>query len=83
MRKKVEIFIQVLIVLSLICFTIETTPSLSPETYKILNTLEIVFVAIFTLEYVVSTYFLNRRQSLFSVFWTYRFDCYFTLLFIL
>jgi voltage-gated potassium channel len=69
MRKKVEIFIQILIVLSLICFTIETIPSLSPDTYKILNTLEIVFVAIFTLEYVARIYFSKlKTRFIFSFF---------------
>ena len=50
-----------------ICFTIETTPSLSPKTYKILNTLN-VFVAIFTLEYVVRIYFKQKTKFIFSFF---------------
>ncbi|MDC0921134.1 ion transporter [Opitutales bacterium] len=69
MKKNVEIFIQILIVLSLVCFTIETIPSLSSETYKILNTLEIVFVAIFTLEYVARIYFSKQKiKFIFSFF---------------
>lgn len=69
MRKKVEIFIQILIVLSLICFTIETIPSLSLETYKILNTLEVLFVFIFTLEYSARIYFSKQKTKfIFSFF---------------
>ena len=69
MKKNVEIFIQILILLSLVCFTIETIPSLSSETYKILNTLEIVFVAIFTLEYVARIYFSKQKiKFIFSFF---------------
>jgi voltage-gated potassium channel len=69
MKKNVEIFIQILIVLSLVCFTIETIPSLNSETYKILNTLEIVFVAIFTLEYVARIYFSKQKMKfIFSFF---------------
>ena len=58
-----------MIVLTLICFTIETIPSLSPDTYKILNTLEIVFFAIFTLEYVARIYFSKQKTKfIFSFF---------------
>ena len=69
MRKKVDIFIQILIVLSLICFTIETIPSLSYETIKILNTLEVLFVVIFTLEYSARIYFSKQKMKfVFSFF---------------
>ena len=46
-------FIQGLIVLSLVSFSIETLPDLGPRTRQLLGTIETVSIAIFTLEYVV------------------------------
>jgi voltage-gated potassium channel len=69
MKKTIEIAIQILIVLSLICFTVETIPGLNPDTYTLLNTLEIIFVATFTLEYVARIYFSKQKfKFIFSFF---------------
>ena len=69
MNKTIEIAIQILIVLSLICFTVETIPGLNPDTYKLLNTLEIIFVAIFTLEYAARVYLAKKKlKFIFSFF---------------
>ena len=69
MSKKVEISIQIIIVFSLICFTIETIPGLDSETYKLLGNLEIFFVAIFTLEYAARIYFSKHKvKFIFSFF---------------
>jgi voltage-gated potassium channel len=69
MNKTIEIAIQILIVLSLICFTVETIPGLNSDTYKLLNTLEIIFVAIFTLEYVARIYLAKKKlKFIFSFF---------------
>jgi voltage-gated potassium channel len=46
-------FIQGMIILSLITFSIETLPGLSPGSRKILRWIEYVTVAIFTVEYVL------------------------------
>lgn len=69
MSKKVEISVQIIIVFSLICFTIETIPGLDSETYKLLGNLEIFFVAIFTLEYATRIYFSKHKvKFIFSFF---------------
>jgi len=69
MSKKVEISIQIIIVFSLICFTIETIPGLDSETYKLLENLEILFVVIFTLEYVARIYTSKQKvKFIFSFF---------------
>ena len=51
--KAFDWFIQGLIVLSLVSFSIETLPDLGPRTRQLLGTIETVSIAIFTLEYVV------------------------------
>lgn len=48
-----DLFIQALIVLSLVSFSIETLPALSAQTREMLRTIEIVTVAIFTVEYLL------------------------------
>ena len=69
MNKTLEIAVQILIILSLVCFTIETVSGLQPETYELLNILEIVFVGIFTLEYVARIYFSKQKlKFIFSFF---------------
>ena len=69
MNKTLEIAIQILIILSLVCFTIETVSGLHPETYELLNILEIVFVGIFTLEYLARIYFSKQKlKFIFSFF---------------
>ena len=47
-----EIFIQLLIFISIITFSIETLPDLPFEIIEILNLIEVVCVAIFTFEYL-------------------------------
>ena len=46
-------FIQSLIVLSLVCFSIETLPDLKYTTKNILNLIEIITVIIFSIEYLL------------------------------
>ena len=45
--------IQVLILLSIITFSIETVPDLKPETRNILHLIEVFCVIVFTIEYVL------------------------------
>lgn len=49
------IFIQVLIVISIVSFTIETLPNLSSKVRKLLFVLECLLVGIFTCEYLIRT----------------------------
>lgn len=51
--RRFDLFIQFLVVLSLISFSIETFPDLSKTTQRILNVSEVVIVIIFTAEYIL------------------------------
>jgi len=48
-----DYFIQFLILVSLISFSVETLPDLAPETRRLLRFIELTTVAIFTVEYVL------------------------------
>jgi len=56
-----DIFIQVLIVLSLVTFSMETLPDLTPETRRVLRTIEIVTVIIFTIEYILRIIVADKK----------------------
>lgn len=56
-----DIFIQFLIFLSLISFTIETLPDLDTRTIYILKILEIITVIVFSLEYLLRIWVSERR----------------------
>ena len=67
--KRFEIFIQVLIVISLFNFTIQTLPDLSDEVIYFLNIVEVITVIIFTIEYVLRIIFSKYRfKFIFSFF---------------
>lgn len=51
-----DYFIQVLILLSLIAFSLETLPNNSERTINFLNAFEVVCVIVFTIEYVLRIY---------------------------
>jgi len=59
--KLFDLFIQLLIIFSLIAFSIETLPDLTPATREILHVLEIVSIAIFTLEYLLRLAVSNSK----------------------
>jgi voltage-gated potassium channel len=48
-----DLFIQALIVISLVSFSIETLPNLRPETAMPLRTIEVICVSLFTVEYLL------------------------------
>lgn len=50
-----------LILYSVICFSLETLPDLSPETIRFLRWSEIVVVGVFTLEYLYRIYLAEQR----------------------
>ncbi len=56
-----DISIQVLIILSIITFSIETIPDLSEKTIDILNIFEKFTVIIFTFEYIVRIYTADKK----------------------
>ena len=59
--KAFDLFIQFLIVLSLVSFSIETLPNLGKNTKWILNTTEVIIIAIFTLEYLLRLFVADKK----------------------
>lgn len=59
--KKFSLFIQFLIVLSLLSFSVETIPDLSEETLHLLYITEVVTVAIFSIEYILRLLVADRK----------------------
>jgi voltage-gated potassium channel len=69
LSKSFAVFIQFLIMLSVITFSIETLPDLKPQTRVILNSIEICCVVIFTLEYFARIYVAEKKfKFIFSFF---------------
>ena len=56
-----DLFIQILIVLSLIAFAIDTIPNLSQGFKSFLRLFEIISVAIFSIEYILRVYVADKR----------------------
>lgn len=64
-----DIFIQLLIILSLVSFTIETIPNLSPEFILWLNSLETFIVIVFSIEYILRIIVAdNKLKFIFSFY---------------
>jgi len=61
--KAFDLFIQFLIVVSLVSFSIETLPNLGKNTKWILNTTEVIIVAIFTLEYLLRLFVADKKLN--------------------
>ena len=59
--KTFDSFIQFLIVLSLVSFSIETLPNLNANTKLILNTSEVIIVTIFTIEYLLRLLVADKK----------------------
>ena len=56
-----DLFVQSLIVVSLVSFSIETLPDLNPGTRQLLGVIEAVCVVVFTVEYVLRLAVATRR----------------------
>jgi voltage-gated potassium channel len=62
-------FIQALILLSIVTFSIETIPNLKPQTKTLLFVIEVFSVSVFTLEYLLRIYVSdNKPKFIFSFF---------------
>jgi voltage-gated potassium channel len=59
--KVFDLVIQLLIVVSLITFSIETLPSLSETTHRWLHIIETVTIAIFSIEYLLRLFVADRK----------------------
>lgn len=69
LSKGFAFFIQLLIVLSVITFSVETLPNLKPQTKTILNSIEVFCVVVFTAEYLARIYVAdNKPKFIFSFF---------------
>ena len=58
-----DLFVQALIVLSIVTFSIESLPDLGNKTKEVLRITEIVIVIIFTIEYLLRLYVADRKIS--------------------
>lgn len=58
-----DIFIQSLIVISLVAFSIETLPDLSDGMYEALSKIEMFVVVVFTIEYALRIILSEKRLS--------------------
>ena len=56
-----DLFIQALIVLSLISFSIETLPEISIKTKQFLRYFEIFSITIFTIEYILRLFISKKK----------------------
>lgn len=62
-------FIQFLIIVSVITFSIETTPNLDPQIIKTLRIIELICVVVFSIEYLLRIYVSDRKwKFVFSFF---------------
>ena len=59
--KKFSLVIQVLILLSVITFSLETLPDLKPSTAHFLHVIETVSIVIFTIEYILRIYVADKK----------------------
>ncbi|WMI67090.1 ion transporter [Aestuariibaculum sp. YM273] len=55
------LFIQLLILISIIIFSIETIPDLNPHTRKVLHYIDLIIVIIFTIEYILRIYLARHK----------------------
>ena len=64
-----DVFIQTMVILSLVAFSVETLPDLDPATINFLRWFELFSVIVFSCEYLVRLYFAKpKREYVFSVF---------------
>lgn len=63
-----DLFIQVLILLSLVSFSLETLPDLSVQMSNVLHTFEVICVIIFSIEYILRVVFSKRCGYIFTFF---------------
>jgi voltage-gated potassium channel len=56
-------FIQALILISIITFSIETIPNLKPQTRTILQSIELICVIVFTIEYLLRIFVADRKPK--------------------
>ena len=63
-----DFFIQALILISIVTFSVETIPNLKPQTITILHSIELFSVIVFTIEYILRIYVADSKPKFFLVF---------------
>jgi voltage-gated potassium channel len=64
-----DLFIQVMILISLVCFSIETIPDISDVTRDVLKKIEVTAITLFTLEYIARILVASKKTDfIFSFF---------------
>lgn len=58
-----DLFVQSLIIISLISFSIETLPELTVRTHQLLHAIEVVTVSLFTIEYLLRIIVAERKLA--------------------
>jgi len=67
--RRFDIFIQILIVLSMIAFAVETIPNLHPNTVLFLKIFDVFCVVVFTIEYIFRVYYAaSKLKYIFSFY---------------
>ena len=56
-----DIVIQFFIILSIIAFSIETLPDLTPQFISYLNIIELIIIYVFTVEYLLRFYVADKK----------------------
>ena len=64
-----DLSIQVLIIASIVTFSIETLPDLDQDILKILAALELTFISIFTFEYILRYLVAEHKTKFVFSFW--------------
>lgn len=61
--KLFDLAVQALILISVVTFSIETLPGLSAETHRLLHGIEVIIVALFTVEYLLRIAVADRKRD--------------------
>ena len=64
-----DLVIQALIVVSLVTFSVETLPDLTPQTRSLLRTIEVSTVAVFTVEYILRIIVADNKLAFVTSFY--------------
>ncbi len=69
-HKVTQILLQILVIISIVGFSLETLPNLSSSTKGLLRYIELIIIIFFTFEYILRIYISKRKiKFIFSFFW--------------
>ena len=61
--RQFDIWVQILIIVSIVSYTVETIPGLPVELYTFLKALDVVIIVIFTVEYILRVVVAEKKLS--------------------